>query len=61
MRTGVTVGASNELKTVIHGGLSDNDTVASGYSVSAGSQAGERSEGERSPFAPQTPGRNKKQ
>ena len=58
--TVVTVGASNGLKTVIHGGLSDNDTVASGYSVSAGSQAGERSEGERSPFAPQPPGRNKK-
>lgn len=58
--TVVTVGASNGLKTVIHGGLSDNDTVASGYSVSAGSQAGERSEGERSPFTPQPPGRNKK-
>lgn len=58
--TVVTVGASNGLKTVIHGGLSDNDTVASGYSVSAGSQEGERSEGERSPFAPQPPGRNKK-
>lgn len=58
--TVVTVGASNGLKTVIHEGLSDNDTVASGYSVSAGSQEGERSEGERSPFAPQPPGRNKK-
>ena len=58
--TVVTVGASNGLKTVIRGGLSDDDTVASGYSVSAGSQAGERSEGERSPFAPQPPGRNKK-
>ena len=57
--TVVTVGASNGLKTVIRGGLSD-DTVASGYSVSAGSQAGESSEGERSPFAPQPPGRNKK-
>ncbi len=53
--TVVTVGASNGLKTVIHEGLSDNDAVASGYSVSAGSQ-----EGERSPFAPQPPGRNKK-
>ncbi len=58
--TVVTVGASNGLKTVIHEGLSDNDAVASGYSVSAGSQEGERSEGERSPFAPQPPGRNKK-
>lgn len=58
--TVVTVGASNGLKTVIHEGLSDNDTVASGYSVSAGSQEGECSEGERSPFAPQPPGRNKK-
>lgn len=58
--TVVIVGASNGLKTVIRGGLSDDDTVASGYSVSAGSQAGERSEGERSPFAPQPPGRNKK-
>ncbi|WP_302063323.1 efflux RND transporter periplasmic adaptor subunit, partial [uncultured Duncaniella sp.] len=56
--TVVTVGASNGLKTVIHEGLSDNDAVASGYSVSAGSQEGERSEGERSPFAPQPPGRN---
>ncbi|WP_301383688.1 efflux RND transporter periplasmic adaptor subunit, partial [uncultured Duncaniella sp.] len=55
--TVVTVGASNGLKTVIHEGLSDNDAVASGYSVSAGSQEGERSEGERSPFAPQPPGR----
>ncbi len=45
--TVVTVGASNGLKTVIHEGLSDNDAVASGYSVSAGSQEGERSEGER--------------
>ncbi len=43
--TVVTVGASNGLKTVIHEGLSDNDAVASGYSVSAGSQEGERSEG----------------
>lgn len=58
--TVVTVGASNGLKTVILDGLSDNDTVASGYSVSAGSQAGERSDGERSPFAPQPPARNKK-
>ncbi|WP_303741367.1 efflux RND transporter periplasmic adaptor subunit [uncultured Duncaniella sp.] len=58
--TVVTVGASNGLKTVIHEGLSDNDAVASGYSVSAGAQEGERSEGERSPFAPQPPGRNKK-
>lgn len=60
MPTVVTVGASNGLKTVILDGLSDNDTVASGYSVSAVSQPGERTEGERSPFAPQPPGRNKK-
>lgn len=56
--TAVTIGISNGIKTQITAGLADGAVVATDYSVVA--QQGEASEGERSPFAPQPPGRNKK-
>lgn len=56
--TAVTIGTSNGIKTQITAGLADGAVVATDYSVVA--QQGEASEGERSPFAPQPPGRNKK-
>lgn len=56
--TAVTIGISNGIKTQITAGLADGAVVATDYSVVA--PQGEASEGERSPFAPQPPGRNKK-
>lgn len=56
--TAVTVGASNGIKTQILSGLKDGAEVATGYSTMAAAPAGDG--GERSPFAPQPPGRNKK-
>ena len=55
----VTIGASNGLKTRILDGLTENEIVATGYSI-ASDGGGGIPEGERSPFAPQPPGRNKK-
>lgn len=55
----VTVGAGNGVKTVILGGLPEGATVALGYSETAVAGGGQ-AESERSPFAPQPPGRNKK-
>lgn len=55
----VTTGASNGIKTEIIGGLSDGAVVATDYSMSMPA-AGNMSENEQSPFAPQPPGRNKK-
>lgn len=54
----VTVGTSNGMKTVISGGLSAGAVVATGYEESATSTAGATAQ--KSPFAPQPPGRNKK-
>jgi len=56
--TAVTVGVSNGLKTQVISGLSEGDVVAVGYGNL--SQASDRDDGERSPFAPQPPGRDKK-
>ncbi|MDE6342198.1 MAG: efflux RND transporter periplasmic adaptor subunit [Muribaculaceae bacterium] len=56
--TAVTTGNSNSIKTEILSGLPDNAVVAEGYSTQ---QAGTpKAGGDRSPFAPQPPGRNKK-
>ena len=55
----VTIGASNGLQTRILDGLTENEIVATGYSI-ASDGGGGIPEGERSPFAPQPPGRNKK-
>lgn len=55
----VTIGASNGLKTRILDGLTENEIVATGYSI-ASDGGGGIPEGERSPFAPQPPGLNKK-
>lgn len=56
--TAVTVGASNGIKTQIVSGLKDGAAVATGYSTMAAAPSGDGAE--RSPFAPQPPGRNKK-
>ncbi len=56
--TAVTIGATNGIKTQIVAGLDDGAVVATDYTVSAAEPVGK--EGERSPFAPQPPGRNKK-
>lgn len=56
--TAVTVGASNGIKTQIVSGLKDGAAVATGYSTMAAAPSGDG--GERSPFAPQPPGRKKK-
>ena len=53
----VNVGASNGIKTQILEGLAEGSVVATGYATPSDIvEAG----GERSPFAPQPPGRNKK-
>lgn len=56
--TAVTVGATNGIKTQVVSGLKDGAVVATDYdmAVSAPAEQG----GERSPFAPQPPGRKKK-
>lgn len=54
--TAVTIGASNGMKTQIVSGLADGAEVATGYTESS-SAAGSQQETERSPFAPQRPGR----
>lgn len=54
----VTIGMSNGIKTQVVDGLSDGAVVATGYDESA--SGGNADGGERSPFAPQPPGRNKK-
>lgn len=52
----VTVGLSNGMKTVITGGLTEGTEVATGYRESSQMK---QEEAERSPFAPQPPGRKK--
>lgn len=54
----VTVGAGNGMKTVITGGLSAGTKVATGYDETAVANADATAQ--KSPFAPQPPGRNKK-
>ena len=54
----VETGQSNGISTQITGGLAEGAVVALDYSESAGAPAG--ADAERSPFAPQPPGRNKK-
>lgn len=56
--TAVTVGASNGMNVQILAGLKEGDVVAADYETASG--APDSPEGERSPFAPQPPGRNKK-
>lgn len=56
--TVVTTGVSNGLKTEILSGIDSNVVVAMGYSENA-TNSGQQ-DGEKSPFAPQPPGRNKK-
>ena len=55
----VTVGASNGISMQVLSGLPDGAVVATGYETAAAMEPG-RPDGERSPFAPQPPGRNKK-
>jgi HlyD family secretion protein len=54
----VATGASNGLQTVITGGLSEGQTVATGYNAMARQGGGDEST--QSPFAPSRPGGNKK-
>lgn len=55
--TAVTTGASNGMKTQVTAGLQDGADVATGYAENAGNAA--TGDAERSPFAPQPPGRKK--
>ena len=55
--TVVRIGESNGIKTQILSGLSEGTSVAVGYTESAVATA--NTEAQRSPFAPQPPGRNK--
>ena len=55
--TAVTIGQSNGIRTVVLSGVAEGTTVATGYETK---MAASRNEGEKSPFAPQPPGRNKK-
>ncbi|MDE6160694.1 MAG: efflux RND transporter periplasmic adaptor subunit [Muribaculaceae bacterium] len=57
--TVVEIGASNGISTQILSGLPDGAIVATGYDTAATAPSG-MPDGERSPFAPQPPGRNKK-
>lgn len=54
----VTVGAGNGIKYQILNGISEGDKVAIGYTNMA--EVTDKPDGERSPFAPQPPGRKKK-
>ncbi len=54
----VTVGANNGIKAQILSGISDGAKIAIGYSDLA--EEANKSDSERSPFAPQPPGRKKK-
>lgn len=54
----VTIGASNGVMTQVVSGLPENATVATGYSMEA--PVAQQESAERSPFAPQPPGRNRK-
>ncbi len=56
--TAVTTGATNGVKTQVLSGLKDGAVVAVDYGSIMGAEAQQSSE--RSPFAPQPPGRNKK-
>lgn len=56
--TAVTTGASNGIKTEITAGIADGTIVAEDYDTAVQPVASPDSE--RSPFAPQPPGRNKK-
>ena len=53
----VTIGAGNGMMTQVVSGLPENATVAVGYSTTVAAQ---KDDAERSPFAPQPPGRNRK-
>ncbi len=55
----VTVGATDGVNTAIVSGLDENEVVALDYNVLGGMMSG-GPDGERSPFAPQPPGRKKK-
>lgn len=57
--TAVTVGLSNGVNTQIISGLPDGAIVAVDYDSAMPDNQSEQN-GERSPFAPQPPGRNKK-
>lgn len=54
----VKIGESNGIRTQIVSGLSDGATVAVGYTESSLAKS-DTQEAQRSPFAPQPPGRNK--
>jgi len=56
--TAVTIGQSNGIKTEIISGLKDGDVVAEDYSAMA--VAAPQDQENRSPFAPQPPGKKKK-
>lgn len=56
--TAVTIGESNGMKTAVVAGLADNAVVATGYSQEM--PRPQEQDGEKSPFAPQPPGRKKK-
>ncbi|MDE5805304.1 MAG: efflux RND transporter periplasmic adaptor subunit [Paramuribaculum sp.] len=56
--TAVTVGVTNDIKTQILSGLKEGAAVATGYSTA--DPTPEKQSEEKSPFAPQPPGRNKK-
>lgn len=56
--TAVTLGQSNGIKTEIISGLKEGDIVATGYENVK--ETPDNPSGERSPFAPQPPGGNKK-
>lgn len=54
----VTIGDTNGIRTEIKSGIKAGDKVATGYGMKAEAQGAP--DGERSPFAPQPPGRKKK-
>ncbi len=56
--TAVTIGVTNDIKTQILSGLKEGAVVATGYSTE--DPTPEKQSEEKSPFAPQPPGRNKK-
>lgn len=56
----VTIGATNGTETAILSGITEKDDVAVGYTTANEGKMDEGGEGDRSPFAPRPPERNKK-
>ncbi|MDE5750903.1 MAG: efflux RND transporter periplasmic adaptor subunit, partial [Duncaniella sp.] len=56
----VTTGSSNGIMTAVTSGIEEGEEVATGYTSAGAMMKSDGADEQRSPFAPQPPGRNKK-